>query len=110
MWEYFVRPVKGVVLPRIDPFGAANYTGLGAALILVVLLATSNDASLRRLGAGPWRSLHALVAWCLVLTLLHAVTYQFIETRRWETVTLLLVVSVAASWLRIVRIRLRRNA
>jgi methionine sulfoxide reductase heme-binding subunit len=110
MWEYFVRPVKGVVLPRIDPFGAANYTGLGAALILVVLLATSNDASLRRLGAGPWRSLHALVAWCLVLTLLHAVTYQFIETRRWETVALLLVVSVAASWLRIVRIRLRRNA
>jgi len=109
MWEYFVHPIKGVPLPRIDPFGAANYTGLAAGLILVVLLATSNDVSLRRLGAGPWRSLHALVAWCLVLTLLHAVTYQFVEKRRWETVVLLLVLSVAASWLRIVRIRLHRK-
>jgi len=109
MWEYFVHPIKGVPLPRIDPFGAANYTGLAAGLILMVLLATSNDVSLRRLGAGPWRSLHALVAWCLVLTLLHAVTYQFVEKRRWETVVLLLVLSVAASWLRIVRIRLHSN-
>jgi methionine sulfoxide reductase heme-binding subunit len=108
MWEYFVRPVKGALLPRTDAFGAANYTGLAAGLILVVLLATSNDVSLRRLGAGPWRSLHALVAWCLVLTLIHAVTYQFIEKRRWETVLLLLALSVAASWLRIARIRLRR--
>lgn len=107
MWEYFVRPIKGVLLPRIDPFGAANYTGLVAALILVALLATSNDASLRRLGAAKWRSLHALVTWGLVLTLLHAVTYQFIEKRLWETVVLLLVVSIAAVWLRIVRIRLK---
>jgi len=43
-----------------------------------------------------------------VLTLIHAVTYQFIEKRRWETVVLLLALSVAASWLRITRIRLRR--
>src|SRR6185295_5484217 len=48
MWEYFVHPIKGVMLPRFDPFGAANYSGLAAALLLVVLLATSNDASLRR--------------------------------------------------------------
>ena len=109
MWEYFVHPVKGALLPRIDPFGAANYTGLAAALIFVVLLATSNDASLRRLGTGRWRSLHALVAWCLVLTLLHAVTYQFIEKRRWETVVMLVVLSVTTSWLRIARIRLRGN-
>ena len=110
MWEYFVRPIQGALWPRIDPFGAANYTGLAAALIFVALFATSNDASLRRLGAGQWRSLHALVAWCLVLTLLHAVTYQFIEQRRWEMVVLVLVLSVAAAWLRIMRIRLRANA
>jgi len=101
MWEYFVHSVKGVVLPRIDPFGAANYTGLAAILILAVLLATSNDASLRGLGTGRWRSLHALVTWCLALTLLHAVIYQFIEKRRWETVLLLLAVSVAVVWVRI---------
>ena len=101
MWEYFVRPAKGVLLPRIDPFGAANYTGLVATLIFVALLVTSNDASLRRLGTGRWRSLHALVTWALVLTLLHAAAYQFIEKRRWETVVLLLAVSAIVVWLRI---------
>ena len=101
MWEYFVQPTKGILLPRIDPFGAANYTGLAAALILVALLATSNDVSLRRLGTGRWRSLHALVTWCLILTLLHAAAYQFIEQRRRETVLVLVAVSVTAVWLRI---------
>jgi sulfoxide reductase heme-binding subunit YedZ len=105
MWEYFVRPVKGVLLPRIDPFGAANYTGLAATLILVALLVTSNDASLRRLGTGRWRSLHALVTWALILTLLHAATYQFIEKRRWEAVVALVVFSAAALWLRRERVR-----
>ena len=101
MWEYFVSPTKGVLLPRIDPFGAANYTGLVAALIFVALLVTSNDASLRRLGTGRWRSLHTLVTWALVLTLLHAATYQFIENRRWETVALLLAVTGFVVWLRV---------
>jgi len=105
MWEYFVQPTKGVLLPRIDPFGAANYTGLAATVILVALLATSNDASLRRLGTGRWRSLHALVTWGLVLTLFHAATYQFIEDRRWETVVMLLTLSVIVVWLRIAGIR-----
>jgi len=103
MWEYFVHPVKGGLLPRIDPFGAANYTGLAAALIFAALLATSNDASLRRLGTARWRSLHALVTWCLVFTLLHAVTYQFVEKRTWATVAMLMAVSVAVTWLRIAR-------
>jgi len=103
MWEYFVHRVKGVVLPRIDPFGAANYTGLAAALIFLALLATSNDVSLRRLGTRRWRSLHALVTLCLVFTLLHAVTYQFVETRTWAMVATLLAVSVAVTWLRVAR-------
>jgi len=103
MWEYFVHPVKGSLLPRIDPFGAANYTGLAAALIFAALLATSNDASLRRLGTGRWRSLHALVTWCLVFTLLHAVTYQFVEKRTWATVAALMTLSIALTWLRVAR-------
>ena len=105
MWEYFVHPLKGVLLPRIDPFGAANYTGLAAALIFAVLLATSNDASLRRLGTERWRSVHALVTWGLALTLVHAVTYQFIEKRRWETVVALFAFSAAVVWLRLARSR-----
>jgi len=105
MWEYFVRPMKGVLLPRIDPFGVANYTGLTAGLILIALLVTSNDASLRRLGTERWRSVHALVTWGLALTLVHAVTYQFVEKRRWETVVALFAFSAVVVWLRLARRR-----
>ena len=103
MWEYFVRPMKGVLLPRIDPFGVANYTGLAAGLILVALLVTSNDASLRRLGTERWRSIHALGTWALMLTLLHAALYQLVESRRWEIVATVLAVSVVVVWLRVTR-------
>lgn len=101
MWEYFVHPIRGTLLPRIDPFGAANYTGLAAALIFVALLATSNDASLRKLGTQRWRALHSLATWALIASLIHAAVYQFIEKRRWETVALLLAVSVVVVWLRV---------
>ena len=75
MWEYFVRPTKGMLLPRVDAFGAANYTGLVAALIFLALLVTSNDASLKALGATRWRWLPGLATSALVLTLIHGVAY-----------------------------------
>jgi len=101
MWEYFVQPIRGTLLPRIDPFGAANYAGLAAALIFVALLATSNDAALRRLGTHRWRALHSLASWALIASLIHGAIYQFIEKRRWETVALLLAVSAIVVWLRV---------
>ena len=105
MWEYFVEPGKGTLLPRIDPFGAANYAGLVAALILVALLATSNDVSLRRLGTMRWRRLHALTTWALILTLVHAALYQLVEQRAWGYVVLLLGITMVLVYLRIVRSR-----
>jgi len=39
------------------PLRPANYTGAIGAPLLIALLATSNDISLRRLGAGSWKSL-----------------------------------------------------
>ena len=104
-WEYFVQPVKGTLLPRIDPFGAANYAGLLAALILVALLATSNDVSLRGLGTIRWRRLHALATWALILTLLHAALYQFVEQRAWGYVGVLLGITMVLVYLRLVRAR-----
>ena len=103
MWEYFVLPVKGVFLPRIDPFGAANYAGLVAALILVALLVTSNDASMRRLGTARWRALHGLVEWAAILTLVHGAVYQFVEKRWWGLVVSLAVLSLGTVWPRLAR-------
>lgn len=62
-----LSPSQGTPLPRVDPFGIANYTGAAAALILGSMLATSNDWSLRRLGAMRWRRVHAYGQWALVL-------------------------------------------
>ncbi len=79
MWLYFL-PEAGFG-PRHDPFGLANYAGLGAALILAVLLALSNDLSLRRLGAKRWKALQRWNYGLLLLVVFHGVVYQILENR-----------------------------
>jgi sulfoxide reductase heme-binding subunit YedZ len=61
---------------RHDLFGAANFTGLFAALVLIALLATSNDASLRKLGTPGWKQLQRWNYGCFGLTALHCFLYQ----------------------------------
>jgi len=82
MAEYFVRAYGAVTLPRVDAFGFANYAGLAAIAVLVVLLVTSNDVSLRRLGTHRWRTVHRFAWWALALSITHGVAYQLIEKRR----------------------------
>ena len=103
MWEYFARRVEGLLLPRFDPFGAANYAGAVATVMLITLLATSNDASLRALGSVRWRHVHALVGWALVLSILHGSAYQFVEKRPWPWVLLLACLAVAVGVIRLAR-------
>ena len=80
-WKYFVYPDGGHRIPlRYDLFGFANWTGLGATLLLVLLLAISNDASLRALGTRRWKSWQRWTYWVGALTVAHALAYQ-IETR-----------------------------
>jgi methionine sulfoxide reductase heme-binding subunit len=83
-WLYFVYPPEQAHrLPlRHDSFGAANWTGLGATLVLLLLLAISNDVSLRRLGAKRWKALQRWSYAAALLTLAHGVLFQVIEKRR----------------------------
>lgn len=60
---------------RYDIFGIGNYTGLIAAILLLVLLATSNDAALRKLGTPGWKSLQRWVYVCFVMTGVHTLVY-----------------------------------
>jgi len=101
MWEYFAHASQGTLLPRFDPFGLANYAGLAATVILVALLVTSNDASLRRLGADRWRKVHALASWGLFLTVLHGAAYQAIEKRVWAFVAVFALLAIPTTALRI---------
>jgi methionine sulfoxide reductase heme-binding subunit len=89
MWLYFVDSNRHL---RKDAFGFGNYTGTIAALVLVLLLALSNDMSQRKLGAVRWKSLQRCAYAALALTALHSIAYQEIETRVVQFKVLLYVV------------------
>lgn len=101
-WLYFVDEHHNV---RHDLFGMGNDTGLLAALLLLLLLAISNDFSLRRLGARTWKWLQRWTYVAVGLTVLHAVAYQVIEKRQatyvallWATVTATVGFQAAGWW------------
>ena len=101
-WLYFIDQHYRV---RHDLFGIGNDTGLLAALLFLVLLAISNDLSLRRLGTRTWKSLQRWTYMAVALTLMHAVAYQLVEKRQaaydalvWATIAMTAVLQVAGWW------------
>jgi sulfoxide reductase heme-binding subunit YedZ len=78
MWLYFVDARYHL---RRDAFGFGNYTGAVAAVVFTLLLALSNDISLRKLGVERWKSLQRWSYAAVVLTAAHALSYQEIEER-----------------------------
>jgi sulfoxide reductase heme-binding subunit YedZ len=82
-WLYFVYPADQphAVPVRHDLFGFANFTGLAAGLLLLLLLALSNDLSLARLGTRRWKALQRFNYYAAALVIAHSVAYQFIENR-----------------------------
>lgn len=76
VWFYFFAPVDGGFRPLLNRFGIANWLGLAAAVILVLLLLTSNTLSLRRLKGKRWKQLQRLNYGLAVLVLLHTLLLQ----------------------------------
>src|SRR5712691_6099904 len=81
--------------PLTNSFGIGNWTGLGALLIVLGLLATSSDVALRKLTAAPWKWLQRVTYALFALIVLHAFFYGAF-LRMASLFTLLLVVSIAA--------------
>jgi methionine sulfoxide reductase heme-binding subunit len=83
MLLYFFKEEKTTneLMLRSDLFGFANYTGLAGALILVLLLALSNDLSLRKLKAPQWKYWQRWNYVFYLLVIIHAIAYQVIEKR-----------------------------
>jgi methionine sulfoxide reductase heme-binding subunit len=81
---YFFRGTAESVTfaPRFDLFGFANYVGLIATLVITLLLALSNDISLRRLGSQRWKFLQRWNYAVVIFVILHSFAYQFIEKRQ----------------------------
>lgn len=111
-WLYFVSPDPGAlpIMPRLDSFGFANYTGLLAALVLVLLLALSNDLSLRRLGTPRWKRLQQASYLGFGMTLLHGIVYQVVEQQAFGFVLSLVGLAGGAALLQALGIRARRRA
>src|SRR4051812_26862349 len=99
-WLYYVyeKTQEHLVPLRHDMFGFSNFTGLIAALILLALLATSNDAFMRKLGGREWKSLQRWNYVCFGLTALHTFGYLMgIQALKWTwIVTAGLCVLIAA--------------
>ncbi|CAN5406834.1 hypothetical protein BH10ACI4_BH10ACI4_06000 [soil metagenome] len=80
-WLYYVyEDTSRHMLPfRHDLFGFSNYTGLVSVLILIALLATSNDLSLRALGTPGWKRLQRWNYAAFALAAAHTFAYQSTE-------------------------------
>lgn len=97
MWMYFFKTLHPLHLQNTQ-FGFANFTGLAAALLFLMLLAISNDLSLRALRTNRWKSLQRWAYVAFVLTGAHGIAYQMIEKRHvpWLLVSALVMAAVAA--------------
>jgi methionine sulfoxide reductase heme-binding subunit len=97
-WLYYVYEHRDRhLLPfRHDLFGFANYTGLIGTLIVILLLATSNDYSLRRLGTPQWKRLQRWNYAVFALIAAHAIGYLAIESQKLPFV-LIIALGLAAT-------------
>lgn len=77
-WLYYVyERSKHHSFPiRHDVFGMSNYSGAFCTLLVLLLLVTSNDWSLRRLGAAQWKKLQRWNYAAFALLAIHAVGYE----------------------------------
>jgi sulfoxide reductase heme-binding subunit YedZ len=98
MWMYFFKARHPLRLQNTQ-FGFANFTGLAAALLFLMLMAISNDLSLRTLKAHRWKALQRWAYVAFVLTGAHGIAYQSIEKRHvpWVLVSSVVLIAVAVS-------------
>ena len=84
VWWLFIEkwPTIDNPLPlHYNIFGVANYAGLFQALVLLMLLAISNNNALRRLGIRRWKQLQRLAYVASTSIIIHAFAYQTLERR-----------------------------
>jgi len=96
-WLYYVYgPMEHHRGLRHDAFGFANYTGAVSALVVIALLATSNDYSLRRLGTQGWKKLQRWNYAVFALAGLHALLYQeaIEQQKTWFVATVIACIAI----------------
>jgi len=101
-WLYYVYgPGEKHHGMRHDLFGLANYTGALGTLLLIILLATSNDLSLRRFGTHTWKQLQRWNYAVFALVAVHSFAFQGVETQKVQWVITAAACVIAALALQI---------
>lgn len=113
-WLYYVySPQEHHHGMRHDVFGFANYIGALSGLMMM-MLATSNDWSLRRLGTPGWKRLQRWNYAVFALAAAHAIGYLEIEKQKLPfdaTIAVCIAITLAMQALGFAaRVRLRRSA
>jgi sulfoxide reductase heme-binding subunit YedZ len=111
-WLYFVyqRSEGPHMVPlRHDLFGFANYTGLFASIVLILLFATSNDYALRALSTPRWKQLQRWNYLLFVFAILHTAAYQKIEKQHVSFIAILVVCAGITLLLQGLGFQMRRN-
>jgi sulfoxide reductase heme-binding subunit YedZ len=96
--RYFVfgpDEATGTIPFRFDTIGLANWTGLVGTVAFVLLLATSNNRVMRRLGTPRWKSVQRSAYVLFVAVVAHGVVYQMLANRPWPAVALLWAAAVS---------------
>ncbi|KAA6464987.1 hypothetical protein DYQ86_03270 [Acidobacteria bacterium AB60] len=96
-WLYYIygpqEHHRGI---RHDLFGLANYTGAVSTLLLILLFATSNDWSLRKLHTRPWKRLQRWNYAVFALAGVHAFAYQGVEKQKLQFVATVAICTAIA--------------
>jgi methionine sulfoxide reductase heme-binding subunit len=77
--RYFV---SNDLAPLLTTFGWANYVGLAATVVVLLLAGLSNDRLLRKLGAKRWKRLQQLNYALFALVIIHAILYELFNGKR----------------------------
>ncbi len=111
-WLYYIyAPKEHHQFPlRHDLFGFANYTGAISVLLLIALLATSNDYSLRKFRTPRWKQLQRWNYAVFGLAVIHAFAYQGIEQQRPLYVATIIICFVGTLCFQVAGILTRRSA
>ena len=78
MWQYFLIKTEQGYAIRLDDFGWANYTGIISSILILLLLITSNDFSMRKLNPFKWKNIQRLSYFMFLIALLHSIYYRIV--------------------------------
>ncbi len=88
----------------------SNWIGLLAVIAFAVLVAISNNPSLRSLGLGTWKFVQRGAYPAAVLATAHGLAYQLLEKRSLALVFLILATATSVIGLQVAGVRARRRA